>query len=328
MADLDLHYAFEDDGVYAIHEGSVVATGDTAEEAKAEAERVLAEKAKQDAEDKTAKRIASATHVVSPNGLKGKIQSRHSSWDAGENVTVRFENGRIVTLPTSKLDPEAFVVEQQRVASGSPVAALKQAFAASFEYDKTSLEARIAVLKEIVADGRELLQEGVSYPDQVDIDETIVHAEAEQSELAQALEHLNQVDDEYQAPTIEVVEQAQMGNQKDGDWLNQTLTDIQNENADQDFVKTLDEGPTEFAAQLPDAQLADTGLALASAREFIAAKTAGLEGDEVEKYRETFVARVEEARRAQLSVRKAEARKEASVQEAPSGDGPAEGLFL
>lgn len=331
MADPTLTFAFEDDEVLAISDGVVVASGKDADEAKENANEFIKNKKEKDDEDEKKAARQSATHVVTPNGLKGKITNRTASWDTDEQVTVRFENGRIVTLATSKLPQDYFVTENARTASAdSPIEALKQVFASDFEHDRDSLVARVAQLDEVIAEAREILADGASYTDERDLDEVVVHAEAEKSELAEAIEHLDAVDNELAAPYApEVVEQGAVGTRpQDGDWLDNTLHEMRAEAEDQDFVKVLDDGPTEFATQLPDGALADQGVAAAAARDFIEAKTAGLEGEEVAKYRDVFVERVEAARRAELSTRKATARKEAAVEETPANDGPDEGLFL
>jgi hypothetical protein len=332
MAEPTITIAFEDDGVVAISDGVVVASGTDADDVKSDAVKYLEEQSKD--KDKKKKEAArkTATHVQTPNGLTGQILNRTASWDSDENVTVRFENGRVVTLATSKLPQEAFLTDITKEASAdnNPISILKTAFAEDFDRDRDSLVARVAQLDEIIADAREILADGAAYTDERDLDEVVVHAEAEKSELAQAIEHLDSVDNELAAPTpTQVFEQAQLGDQRGGDWLDDTFNQMTNEAEGQDFVKLLDDGPTEFISEQSDDLLAEQGLVAASVRDFIEARTAGLTGDEADKFREVFVERAELARRAELSSRKAAARTEASVEKTASVDeGPDEGLFL
>lgn len=331
MAEPTITIAFEDDQVLAFADGHIIASGTDADEVKGEAEDFLKNKKEKDEDDKKKAARKTATHVQTPNGLTGTILNRTSSWDSDESVTVRFENGRVVTLATSKLPQEAFLTDitKEAGADKTPVSILKAAFAEDFDRDRDSLQARIAQLDEIIADAREILTDGAAYTDERDADEVVVHAEAEKSELAQAIEHLDAVDNELAAPTApQVVEQAQLGEQSGGNWLDDTVNQMVGEAENQDFVKVLEDGPTEFATQQADDVLADQGLVAASVREFIEAKTAGLVGVEADKFRDVFVERTELARRVELSTRKATARKEASVEEAPASEGPDEGLFL
>src|SRR3982751_1845072 len=106
MADPTLTFASEDDQVLAISDGVVVAKGSDADEVKGDAVKYLEEQSKDKDEKKKKAARQSATHVQTPNGLKGSILNRTSSWESDEQVTVRFENGRVVTLATSKLRSE------------------------------------------------------------------------------------------------------------------------------------------------------------------------------------------------------------------------------
>jgi hypothetical protein len=60
----------------------------------------------------------------------------------------------------------------------------------------------------------------------------------------------------------------------------------------------------------------------------IVSKTAGFQGEEVEDFRDKFVARVEVARRHELASRKETTKKEAAATEDVQSNAPDEALFM
>lgn len=323
-------YAFEDGMVYALLEGQVIASGSDPDEVKEEAEEAIDQKTKKDEKKKAEQKIRSATHVETPNGIKGKIVSHVSSWDDDNQVSVRFENGRIVNLSTSKLPIESFVNDNQKTAStDTPVTQLQSRLSSDYEHDKDSLSQRLAELTEINREAKHLLSTGVSFTDEQELDQIAVAADTERSEIKEALEHLEQADIDAFVPfDPQVVEQATVGVRNESSWLDDMVNSMVVEANSQDFKKILDEGPIKFVAELSDAALADKGVVANAAQSFISQKTAGVESDDTDKYRAAFIERVEDARKDELRQRQAVARKEASVVEASDTDGPDEGLFL
>jgi hypothetical protein len=75
------------------------------------------------------------------------------------------------------------------------------------------------------------------------------------------------------------------------------------ESEGQDFDKLMNEGPAIFTTELDSGALADPGTTREMASSFVMSKTAGYEGEEVENYRQQWVARVEMARPTELSSR-------------------------
>ena len=324
-------YAFENDMVYALVDGQVIASGLDPDDVKEDAKTNLKRKNEKKEREEVESKIQAATHVVTPNGIKGKIVSHVKSWDDDNQVSVRFENGRIVNLSTSKLPVESFVTDQQKTAaSDTPLGLLNGRLSSSYDHDKASLAERLSVLEEISREASQLLANGASFTDEQALDEFVVVAEAERSEVKEALDHLEQADIEAFVPfDPQVVEQATVGVQSTGSWLDHTVNTMIAEANEQDFKQILDEGPIEFVAGLSDAALADAGVVAHAARSFISQKTAGVESDSLEKFQAAFVERVEDARRDEQAERKKVARKEASVVEATNtDDGPDEGLFL
>lgn len=330
MADATPTYAFEDDGVYAVLNGEVIAKGADVAEAEENASDFLKKKEDKDEKESARKKIEGATHIVTPGGIKGKIQNRYASWDSDESITVRFDNGRIVSLATHKIPLDQFVTEEleKTAATDTPIGKLAARLDDTYGHDKDSLRTRIGELTEVANEARELLTVGASYTDEAELDRIVVHAEAELSEVRQALDHLEQTDAEIAPFDPQVVEQATIGVRDDGDWLGETVNQMVQEAEGQDFERMLDDGPTEYVAELGDAAVADAGVVQNGARDLVSAKTAGLEGEEVDKFRALFVERAEEARKIELASRKETAKKEASVEEPAATDGPDEALFF
>src|SRR4051812_28242632 len=151
----DVHYHFEGDNVYAIHEGRVVASGkaDKMDEVESDATNYL--KGLKIEKDEAKKK--SATHVVTPSGLKGQVLQRTASvW--GDELTVRFENGQVQTFSAHGVKDWM----NERVASASsPVEAYEQRLAKTYNYDRASLVARHRELVDLYHDAKKLITSGV-----------------------------------------------------------------------------------------------------------------------------------------------------------------------
>ena len=127
-------FVFEGDKAYAILQGKVIASANTAEELEQNLEASQVESTKKE-----------ATHIVTPNGLKGQILGRTPDlW--GEEVTIRLENGRVAHLHVS--DDLQFVTEDEVLAE-SPLAALEQQIEEEYSPDRDSLEERQEKLRNI-----------------------------------------------------------------------------------------------------------------------------------------------------------------------------------
>jgi hypothetical protein len=212
----DVHYHFEGDTVYAIHEGRVIAKGDTdkMDEVESDATNYLKGLKK----EKDEKKKKSATHVVTPSGLKGQVLQRTASvW--GEQVTVRFENGQVSTF-------EAHGVKDwmnEKTASTNPVEGLDQRLAKTYNHDRASLVARHAELVDLWNEARTLITSGVSYADQQKLDTIIVTAEHEGEAIQQSIEAIDSDSVEaYRPPESQVVEQADLG--RADNWLDAATT--------------------------------------------------------------------------------------------------------
>jgi hypothetical protein len=315
----DVHYHFEGDTVYAIHEGRVIASGktDKMDEVESDATNYLKGLKIQGEE----KRKKSATHVVTPSGLKGQVLQRTASvW--GDEVTVRFENGQVSTFSAHGV--KDWMTE--KTSAASPVAGLNGRLSSTYNHDRASLVARHGELVEIWKEASILIRSGVGYSDQAELDKIIRIAEAEGEAITQAIDHIDEGNVEaYRPPETQVVEQADMG--RADSWLDAVLEDMHNEYADVDYEQILQDDPTLLAAGLDDGIVADQGASRELALSHIRSKTAGFVGDDVESYVDQFLARFEAARRRELSTRTASTRKEAAVATSRVEDAPDEALF-
>lgn len=332
MADLVPEYAFEGDTIYALHEGAVIASGTDMESVESDATTYL-EKAKQTFEvTEAAKKKAAATHIITPNGVKGTILARTSNMYGGTEISVRLANGTFATYQTHPEveDRAQYVTEgTEKTASVNPTARLSSRLEADFGHDKTSLRDRAHELGEIAREAHRLITAGVPYSTQVELDGIRASAEVEARQVKEALDHLEAVDAEAfapPAPSYQVVEQAPMG--PSNDWLGETADQMIAESEAVDTEALLSEGPALLAADLETGTLVNPEYTRELALSHVVSKTAGFAGPEVEAFRNDFLARVETARLAELAERKATTKKEAAVEQEVESDAPDEALFM
>ena len=317
----DVHYHFEGDDVYAIHEGRVIASGkaDKMDEVESDATNYL----KGLKIEKDEKKRKSATHVVTPSGLKGQILQRTAAvW--GEEVTVRFENGQVSTFSAHGVKDW---MHEKTASAGNPIEALDQRLGKTYDHTRDALVARHRELVDLWKEARALITSGVSYADQQKLDTIIVTAENEGEQIAQAIDAIDAGGVEaYQPPEPQVIEQESVGAPA-GNWLDAVLEDAEAERGDVDYEQILQDDPTLLAAGLDDGIVADQGASRELALSHVRSKVAGYVGDDVEDYVSQFLARFEAARRNELSTRTTETRKEAATVTSRVEDSPDEALF-
>lgn len=277
---------------------------------------------------------ARATHIVTPNGLKGEILGNHEGTWGEKLVTIRLENGRIARFEAHAGNDKD--LEYQTVEASAPESALEyleSTLNETPEGTKESLAARIETLDQLVLAATEF-QRHASYEDQRTASEIVITAEHEKREVRDALAHLELADVEAFAPPAPFVtgaaEQASLG-AGDGTWLDETVNEMIAESASQDLDRLLAEGPGQFVIDLDMGALADQGITRDMALSHIVAKTAGFQGDAVEEYREQFLAKVEQARREELKDRTKTAKKKAektAKKEKKAKKLPDDALFL
>jgi hypothetical protein len=115
---------------------------------------------------------------------------------------------------------------------------------------------------------------------------------------------------------------------KDGSWLDKTANEMIAEAESTDFKRLMDEGPEALTAELETPALADAGVVRQMASSFIRTKTAGTDPQVRDPYEATFLNRVEQCRRAELSTRTQSTQKEAAAQEDAFKDAPDESIFM
>lgn len=353
MTDMNPTYATEDGVTYAIISGKVVASGANLDEVEREVNRIVAAddvcsyckgSGKQPSGsfctycggtgnmrgDKSPHQTQSATHIVTPNGVKGQILSRTAGlWS--DEVTVRFDNGQIHSVAvTDKLE---FATEQHKTASAKPIDRLYS------EINKTAngsgrktLANRIITLARVKDEAHMLIASGISYEDTRDLHEIVLLADHEVSELKEAIDHIDTAEGEAYTPfkpEQQVLEGENVGHNNDGTWLDVTLNDMIAESEGTDFDALLDDGPTLMVSEQDDGMVADGGAIRELALSHVRNKTAGLGDQELAaKYENAFVARAEEARRVELAHRKATTKKETATKKSTVDDAPVESLFL
>lgn len=316
-------YAFDGDLVTVKIGGKVIAADVTLEEAE-EAVREV-----QDAPEVV--EAHKATHITTPNGLKGEILARTAAtW--GDAYTVRFANGEIQTLYVT--DGTTLSAEQpKKVASGkNPIQRLASAVEESVGPDRASLKARQSALTNLRVEAKGLIESGVSLDDMQKLDAIVAQAEYEQILIKQALDHIDATEGqgvEPYKPDMQIVPGENIGHQNDGTWLDAVLDDMQVENEGTDYEKFLDDGPTLFVAEQPDEVLESAADTRDRALAHVQAKTAGRTDDKLEDYENIFLGRAEKARRVELAHRNQSAKKEAAQPKKSNVDDvPVEALFM
>jgi hypothetical protein len=326
MTDTTLTYTFEGEEIFAIHEGKVIASGTDLPEVEKSAVEYLDSLSKTRKAAETEKAKKKATHIITPNGVKGEILGRTAAvW--GEQVTARFENGRIATFVVHGEDYSW--VSEKTASFDDPSAKLAAVLEEDYDHDRDSLAKRASTLSGIAVEAHRLITAGAPYPVEVKLDQIKVAAEAEVRQIKQAIDHLDAADAEgFTPPKTQVFEQADLGTGAGNSWLDVTTQQMIEDSENQDFDKILQEGPALFVTDLDTGALADTGVTREMAYSHIVSKTAGFQGEEVEDFRDKFVARVEVARRHELASRKETTKKEAAATEDVQSNAPDEALFM
>jgi hypothetical protein len=268
-----------------------------------------------------------ATHIVTPNGLRGKIMGKVVPGLWGNEVTVRFENGHIARLQVADVElssdaPVRQTLASAKAATGTPdthgtrLAFLREKLAEAPEGDAASLRSRLVDLRDIQEIATELASKPrIASVVREELDSIRAEAAYESSEVKDALEYLQ--DAEAYAPpqhfATHVAEQATIGGFGGGQWLDQTYEAMVREADETDFDQLLNEGPEVFIADLDPNLLADQGTTAQLATSYIESKVAAARPEVREKYTELWVERVEGARREAFASRKETVAKQAAA---------------
>lgn len=328
MAELLPTYEYEGDTISAVFEGHVIASGtEFSKVAESAVEYLdgLSSERKKTARDKARK---TATHITTPNGMRGEVISRVAGlW--GDEITVRFENNQIRRFATAAGDDSIeYSVEAPKTAA-SPKAHFQDKLDERYVTSREGLAERLTVLDEVALGAGRLAAREASLSESRALHQFVLAAEAETAEIKDVLAHLEDVDAQNAAPappTYAAVEQISLGGHS-SDWLEVTAAEMVTESEATDFDRLLAEGPTQLVSSLDDSAVHNAGTVAEIAQGHIMGRTSGFKGDKVEAYREAFVAAAEQARRRDLTYRQSNARKEATVKEAAVAELPDEFLF-
>lgn len=347
-------FVFDDSGkAYAYVAGKIVAAADDADELEAQLQRMADESPASQAEETEPKSgphgppgkpssppkqddedgdkelpFEKATHVTTPNGLKGTILGKQKGlW--GDQVTIRLENGRIAKFDVAP----GYTYTKEASADAYPtyhnfVSKLQADLDKTYDGSRESLVARVEELKLIKENGASFIRDSKSLSDGESVDNIIVQADYELREVTDALSALE--DAEPYAPPAPfetgVTEQEAMGG-GDSSWLDNAVDQMVTENESQDFDALLEEGPDTFVAELETPVLEDAGVTNEYADQFVSSKTAGLEPTAVAEFRAAFLSNVEHARQQELASRAEAVEKIAKEAASEDNDGDASGLF-
>jgi hypothetical protein len=322
-------FVFDGEKMTAFDGNRVIASGTdhqhVAETAEAYFDSLKNEKDKKTHDDK----VASATHITTPNGETGKILGRTASIFS-DTITVRLDKGGEIRHYETFVDSGIDFHTKEANVPESPIEHLAQRLDETYAHGRQGLTERLADLNDI-KESASRLASVASFEDGRKLHQIVLTASAEKNEVTEALDHLITADAEaFAAPERQyvAVEQAEMGRSAGNDWLEVVAQEMIAESDAEDFDKLASEGPTTFVANLELGALGNEGVIRQMASEFIMGKTAGYQGPEVEEFRTRFVAASEMARRQELLYRKDEMRQEATVREASVSDAPDESLFL
>lgn len=317
-------YEFEGDTVVAKDDRVVIASGNDFAKVAASADEYF--KALQ--AEKAAKARQSATHVVTPNGLRAEILGRTASvWE--DEVTVRFENGQIRHLAVAHGEASGLQFVRESKAPDDSIQRLSAILDDPVINSKEGYLSRINDLEQLIFQAKTKIAKTKSYEDQQKLDNLILQASHEKSEIIEALEHLASTESEaYAMPkrAYEAVEQASLG--RDDSWLEVLAREMVAESEERDLDALLKEGPVLLVSSVDDTAIDNAATVREIAFNEIINKTAGFTGEEIENYRLQFVAATEVARQHEARARKSSMAREASVKEAAVENATDESLFL
>lgn len=197
LNDSEVTYSFKDDGVDAIRDGEVIASGADVQEAETKAHE--ASKTASAAQTEKVSSRRTATHVTTPNGLKGTILGRTPGiW--GEEITVRFANGHIASLPTASSSGFTFSTAEDE--ENNSLGRIATIVATSVADDTATLSARVETLHGVRAQASKIAST-LGHDDLVRLDGYIALARSEQDEIQSVLAARDsQVEDEAYTPYV------------------------------------------------------------------------------------------------------------------------------
>lgn len=332
MSNLNPVYAFEGDQISAYHEGKLIASGTNYEVVSSSALEYLESLDKEIKKNARETAKKTATTIITPNGVEAQILGRTRDVWGNEQVTIRTANGTFAQVEIHGADEDKWQwvdKSSQKTASSTPISELRSRLDADYDRTEASLKERMGELKAIAKEASTRIAEGVSLGDAETLDEIKLLATAEHKEISDVVAYLQAENTEaYTAPKFAAVEQASMGRAAQDSWLDRTIQSMIDETDGVDTEALLREGPALFVSDLDTGALADTGVTREMALSHVTAKTAGYEGEDVDDFRNQFIARVEVERRAELASRKEATKREVVAKTEEIVDAPDEALFI
>lgn len=315
--------------VYAFFENRIIASGDDFKSVEKTAVDYLDSLSKHRKKAAEEQKKAAATHITTPNGVKGKILNRVEGIFGEKEITVRLDNGRVAKLIAR--GDETWSNEKD-AATIDPVDAIQAKLDEDYTYDTQSLATRLDKLDSIKATARvAAAANGATYEDQQRLDKIVLLADAEKMEIESALDYLKQADAETvdsEPHGYKAVDQAPIGHSGASGWLTQTAAEMVKDAESINYDKLLAEEPTVFVASLEKGTLESPESVATMAYDLVVNKTAAFTEDDVVEYREKFVASAEMARRRELEARTQEEVEKTTQKEAATKDFRDEELFL
>lgn len=266
-------------------------------------------------------KMKKSTHIITPNGVKGKIVGyAKGMW--GDEVTVRLDNGRIAKYD---LVGSNYTLEDENATSLSPFRSLQSKLDEVPAGTLASLYKRLEDLTAIKKQAKSLAFSS-SHLDIQELDNMIVIADHETREVREAISALEQ--ETYTSPEYGTAAQISM-RKADASWLDDVMDEALAEAQATDYDRLMEEGPETLVAEVETPMLTDSEAVANSANDFVTAKTVGLDPKVVGEFRQAFLARVEEVREREVTARYAQHQASQKTASAPPQDtGPDEGLFF
>jgi len=319
-------YVFDEDLVLAYVNKSLIAQGRDFKKVAAKANEFAKSLQQEEKRISRDNRRKEATHVTTPDGMTGVILGRTPGvW--AEEITVRFDNGQLRRFLTHKEDGLKYHTE--KVAKNESFAdQARNILRKETAVDKDSLYQRYEELNDLQKRvAMVVANDNVPYSVGQELHNIFIEANLEKQQIVEILDHLMDRDS-YTPPqrAYAAVEQASMG--RSDDWLSIVAEEMAHESAQQDWDELLKEEPVRLIASLDDGPLSSLETVRELAREHIYSKTAAFRGDDVEKFRNQFVARAVALRDRELKLRKKMRIEKDSKVKKDQKKFPDESLFL
>lgn len=322
-------FAFRGGKTYAVSDGRVIAASRNAADVELLVKEEADEKERKNAPaDDDSADERTATHLVTPNGLKGKILGRHSVW--GGEVTVRFANNQVATIATEGVRYVREIEQRTASAGDDTITELEGRLSSTSPEDRPGMTRRLAELDDIQSLAHCPYTTDLKLTDRYNVVRLAAQHEAGQIRLA--LDRLELAEAENLRPTVfapgVAPAQPDLGG-GDGGWLQDTYDAMGEQAADLDFEEILREEPALVAEGVPENDLGDQDHVGELALAHVKARIAGVRVDPAGRraYEQAFVERTEGFRQERLANKTEPVEQRTASVDLPT-DLPDEAIFL